>query len=315
MFERVLAIGTRGSDLAVEQARRVRAGVTGPAELRVIQTSGDRFADKPLGEATQIGFFTKEIEEELLGGRIDIAVHSLKDLPTTLAPGLELGAVLARDDPADVLLLRPDRHAPGRRVPVQEGSRVGASSLRRQALLKMFAGDLVPTPIRGNVPTRVRKAINGETDAVILSRAGLERLKLDVSPLLAYELNPRIWTCAPGQATIAVEIRDGDNETRDRLSNLHDEETWAAVQAERSQLASYGGGCHVPFGAYAGRINDGFELFVAAPGTDEFVVERFKAETLDEASRSAGAWIRAGRPKRISEGVDDWLSRPARSWS
>jgi hydroxymethylbilane synthase len=212
-------------------------------------------------------------------------------------------------------LIRPDRHEPARRLPLQEGSRIGASSLRRQALLKMFAPDLQATPIRGNVPTRVRKAVDGETDAVILSRAGLERLKLDVSPLLAYELNPRVWTCAPGQATIAVEIRDGDSEARRRLSDVHDEETWAAVQAERSQLATYGGGCHVPFGAYAARIDGGFELFVAAPGADGFVVERFIAERLDEASRSAEAWIRAGRPRRLSDEVEDWLLRPAPSWS
>jgi hydroxymethylbilane synthase len=314
MSERILKIGTRGSDLALEQARRVRDGLIGAGELEIIRTSGDRFGDQPLGESTQIGFFTKEIEDALLSGRIDLAVHSLKDLPTTLAGGLALGAVLRRDDPSDVLLVRPERHDADMAIPVKRHSRIGASSLRRQALLKKFGDDLTPVPIRGNVPTRIEKAALGEFDAIILSRAGLERLKSDVEPLLAFELNPRVWPCAPGQATIAVETRARDREVTDRLHELLDQETWDRVHAERSLLAAYGGGCHVPFGAYADRTDSSFEIFVAAPAEDRFVVELFRGDTLEEARRSAEAWIRGDRTIMSRPEVEEWLSRPARSW-
>lgn len=315
MSGRALKIGTRGSDLALEQARRVRDGLIGPGEIEIIRTSGDRFGDQPLGEANQVGFFTKEIEDALLSGRIDLAVHSLKDLPTSLASGLELGAVLKRDDPSDILLARRESHDPSRTIPLNREAKIGASSLRRQALLKKFGDDLDPAPIRGNVPTRIEKVIRGEFDAIILSRAGLERLGLDVAPLVAFELNPRVWTCAPGQATIAVEIRAQDRDVSDRLEELRDRVTWERVQAERSLLAAYGGGCHVPFGAFADQGDSGFELFVAAPAKDRFVVECFQADNLEEARRSAETWIRGDRSIISDSGVDEWLSRPARSWS
>jgi hydroxymethylbilane synthase len=327
MSGRVVKIGTRGSALALEQAHRVQRGITGPSEICIIRTSGDRFREQPLGESSQIGFFTKEIEDELYAGRIDLAVHSLKDLPTTLAEGLELGAVLRRDDPADILLVRPEALDPGNdepkhHLPVMREAKVGASSLRRQALLKRFNPDLQPVAIRGNVPTRIEKAASGEYDSIILSRAGLERLKLDVAPLAAFELNPRTWTCAPGQATIAVEVRRGDDEIRNRLSALHDSGTYERVQAERSLLAAYGGGCHVPFGAFADRIENGFELFVAAPVHEEFIVRRFEAGDLETARRAAEAWIRADRTISLDtesgastrQEADEWLSRPARAW-
>ncbi len=315
MRGRPLKIGTRGSRLALRQAERVRAGLGGPSEIRVVRTSGDRFADQPLGEKNPVGFFTKEIEQELLAGRIDLAVHSLKDLPVALAPGLALGALLERDDPADVLLVRPDALNTDESVPLRTGAAVGASSMRRQALLRARRPDLVPSPIRGNVPTRVAKCSRGDYDAVILSRAGLQRLALDVSPLMAFELNPSRWPGAPGQAVIAVEIRYGDDEVLERLAGMDHEPTRQRVQAERSLHVVFGGGCHAPFGAYAQIDEHGCQLVVAAPGADAFRVERFEAESLDAARQAAEEWIRTGCPAGGTDREErEWLCRPARPW-
>lgn len=315
MSSRVLRVGTRGSQLALEQARRVRAGLRGPSEIQVVRTGGDRFADQPLGEQNQVGFFTKEIEDELLAERIDLAVHSLKDLPTQLAPGLVFGALLAREEAADILLVRPEALAPDETLPLRRGARVGASSMRRQSLLRAHRPDLEPRPIRGNVPTRIDKAIRGEHDAIILSRAGLERLALGVGPLVAFEFNPRRWPGAPGQAVIAVEIRVDDAEARARLVDLDDAGTRVRVEAERSLLVAFGGGCHAPFGAYCELGPQGCVLHVAAPGVDDQIrVARFEAIELESARREAEVWVRSGRPERPLPEEGEWLCRPARSW-
>lgn len=326
MPRRALTIGTRGSKLALAQARRVQAAMAGPAELFVVKTSGDRFQDKPLHAQGGIGLFTKEIEQALLDGRIDLAVHSLKDLPTTLAPGLELGAVLARDEAGDMLLAHPDAEDPSRPLRLRAEARVGASSLRRQALLGTLGPCLTPGPIRGNVPTRVDKVRRGEHDAIVLARAGLERLALDVAPLLAFDLDPDRWICAPGQGAIAVEIRTGDQEVIARVASLDDPETRVCTGAERSLLLAYGGGCHAPFGAHARLLSgDRARVGVAAPGADgEFRVRAFDAPGLDGAHDEAAAWIRAGCPAAGQPGPDSTISghrheqvsivRPARPW-
>ena len=315
MSGRELIIGTRGSRLAMEQSRRVREKLPGKSRIQVIRTSGDRFQDKPLHEQDGIGFFTKEIEEELLSGKIDLAVHSLKDLPTALAPGLTLGAVLPRDEAGDLLLVQPEAHDKEQDFPVKSGARLGASSLRRQALLRVNRGDVKPEPIRGNVPTRVDKLRNGDFDAIILSRAGLVRLGLEISPLLAFDLNPFRWICAPGQGVIAIEARSDDPEVLERLGDLNHAVTMTCTGAERSLLVTYGGGCHAPFGSYAVGDGDSYSLFVAAPGSDEaFRVECFPAPDLEQARTEAEKWIRAGCPERRVKKTDQWLARPARPW-
>jgi hydroxymethylbilane synthase len=275
--------------------------------VQVIKTSGDRFKEQKLGEQSGVGFFTKEIERELLSEKIDLAVHSLKDLPTAIPPGLVLAAVLERDEAGDVLLARPEALDQERDLPLKAGARVGASSMRRQALLGAFAGEVQPVPIRGNVPTRVEKCIRGDCDAVILARAGLARLGLEASPLVAFDLNPRVWICAPGQGVIAVEAREDDREARERLSGLEHAPTRAAVDAERSLHVVFGGGCHAPFGAFAEQGKS--RIHVAAPsnagrlGVKEFSV-------LEEAEE----WIRSGCPSESTMGREEWICRPARSW-
>jgi hydroxymethylbilane synthase len=314
MAGRVLIVGTRGSALAVEQARRVMAGVEGASEIRIVRTSGDRCAEIPLGEQNPVGFFTKEIEDELLSGRIDLAVHSLKDLPTQLTLGLAMAAMLTRDDPADILLLRPEALASGDALPLKQGAAVGASSRRRSAMLQRFRPDCTTLPIRGNVPTRVDKVRQGDFDATLLSRAGLARLGLRVDPLLSFELNPRSWPGAPGQAIIAVEARADDAEALGRVSSLHDPATAVRANAERRLLAVFGGGCHSPFGAYSEVGPATALMVVAAPGREGgFQIERFEGADLESAGAEAEAWIRSGSAPR-KKGQEEWLCRAARSW-
>jgi len=238
-------IGTRGSQLARWQAEWVQnqlatRGVR--AELVVIKTRGDAEVDRPLHELEGKGFFTKEIEDALLDGRIDVAVHSLKDLPTTLPAGLALAAIPARHDPREALVNGTSILA------LAPGTRVGTSSLRRVAQVRFLRPDLEVVPLRGNVPTRVRKVEGREgLDAALLAIAGLERLGLGgkgsvVDPL---DIMP-----APGQGALGIEIRADDKATRLALEPLHDRESARAVVAERSLLAALGGGCQAPVAAW-----------------------------------------------------------------
>ena len=312
--ERELIVGTRGSDLALVQTRRVRAGLPGPSRELLITTSGDRFQNVPLHEVGGVGLFTKEIEDRLRSREIDVAVHSLKDLPTRIAEGMVLAALLARDDASDVLLVHPDALAPDREIPVADGCTVGASSLRRQALLGRHAPHARAVAIRGNVPTRVDKARRREVGALLLARAGLARLRLDVAPLLAFDLNPAGWVCAPGQGVIAVEVRADDAEARSRLAVLDHAETRACAEAERELLHAFGGGCHAPFGAWAHRAGSGWEVWVAAPGADVYRVERFAAADLAAGHADAERWVTGPRAARTPLPAPEWVCRPARPW-
>jgi hydroxymethylbilane synthase len=242
-------IGTRASALALKQARLVeralqRQGLTG--ELVTFKTTGDKQLDEPLNAIGGKGLFTQELERALERGKIDCAVHSLKDLPTEPAPGLEIVAVLAREDPRDVLVLSNAARAVGL-GDLPRGSRVGTSSLRRRALLLAAHPDLEVVELRGNVPTRLRKVDEGQVHAAILAAAGL--LRLDLPQHIAAFLEPPEWLPAAGQGAIAVQIRHDDARSRERLGILNDAASMAAVQAERAFLAALEGGCQVPIGA------------------------------------------------------------------
>jgi hydroxymethylbilane synthase len=244
-----MKLGTRGSRLARWQADWVqsRLAENGVAvEIVVIKTRGDAEVDRPLHELEGKGFFTKEIEDALLDGRIDVAVHSLKDLPTTLPDGLELAAVPARHDPRDALVSR-DR-AITSVFQLAAGTRVGTSSLRRVTQLQYLRPDVDVVPLRGNVPTRVRKVETGEgLDAALLAIAGLERLGLGDR---ATQVDPLDVMPAPAQGALGLEIRAGDRATRDALRPLGDADSALAVAAEREVLAALGGGCQAPVAAY-----------------------------------------------------------------
>jgi hydroxymethylbilane synthase len=277
-----MKLGTRGSQLARWQAEWVRdrlatRGVR--AEIVVIKTRGDAEVDRPLHELEGKGFFTKEIEDALLDGRIDVAVHSLKDLPTTLPPGLALGAIPARHDPREALVN-------GRSLSdLPAGARVGTSSLRRIAQVRFLRPDLQVVPLRGNVPTRVRKVESHDgLDAALLAIAGLERLGLGGKGSL---IDPLDVMPAPGQGALGIETRADDAATRKALQPLHDPVSAVAVAAERAVLGALGGGCQAPVAAWV----DGMRLYGR-------VTERDGASQL-----TASAEIDPGAPERAGEAV------------
>jgi hydroxymethylbilane synthase len=249
-----LRIGTRGSLLAKWQAESVRkqlfaiAGVE--AEIVIIKTAGDKMQQVPLTQLGGKGIFTKELEDALLDESIDLAVHSVKDIPTEVPRGLSFPAVCRRDDIRDCLISPTGATLEN----LRQGARVGTSSLRRQAQLLHLRADLDIRELRGNVDTRLRKVGDGEYDAIVLAKAGLDRLGLSqrISEIFA----PEVFMPAVGQGAIAVETRLGDNETGDLLSKLDDSETRAAIITERALLAALQGGCQVPIGAWA-RIERG----------------------------------------------------------
>lgn len=260
--ERELIIGTRGSKLALWQATTVRGLLTPGTELKIIKTEGDQRQDVALQGGTETGFFTKAIEERLAAGEIDIAVHSLKDLPTTIDPRLQVAACLVRAPVEDVLFVHPHWYDDSQILPLRDGCVVGAGSLRRQALLNYYAPSATPTLIRGNVPTRLRKCVDGEYGAVVLARAGVERLGLDPAPLLAFQLNSDVWLPAPGQGAVAVQVRKGDLRAIDAVAPLNDPDTYDAVRLERLLLANFEGGCHTAFGARARKRDGRWEVAI-----------------------------------------------------
>ncbi len=248
---RILRIGTRGSPLAKWQAEFIRKqlfAATGmESEIVIIKTAGDKLQQAPLTQIGGKGIFIKELEEALLDETIDLAVHSVKDVPTDTPSRLMFPAVCRRDDVRDCLV-------GSTLVNLRQGARVGTSSLRRQAQLRHLRADLDLRDLRGNVDTRLRKVESGEYDAVMLSKAGLDRLGL--SQRISEVLAPDVSMPAVGQGAIGVECRLKDTEAADILAHLDDAETRTAVIAERALLAALRGGCQVPMGAWA-RIERG----------------------------------------------------------
>ena len=253
-------IGSRGSDLALWQSRTVLAELQKAApvpawrsDITVIATRGDLDQSPLLVGKMEKGFFTRELEVALLERRIDLVVHSLKDLPTAMPDGLLNRTILPRATAADWLLVRHEFYAARAdgSLPLKAGTRVGASSLRRGALLGRFAPQAVSVPLRGNVPTRLRKLSEGVTvDAIVLAAAGLTRLALDLSAFAVIELPPEWWIPAPGQGALAAQCRAGDAEIETQVRRLSDPRCDAATRWERDFLRVIEGGCSTPFGCY-----------------------------------------------------------------
>lgn len=261
-----LRIGTRGSRLALAQADwvvgRLRELIAGlRTELVVIRTSGDVIRDVALGPEHGSAFFTKEIEDALLDHRIDIAVHSCKDLGTRLPAGLVVGALPVREDPRDVLVSRA-----GTLAELPEGARVGTSSPRRKRFLALARADLEVWDQRGNVPTRVGAVDDGSTDAVVLAAAGIHRLGLNAA--ITEYLDPDVMLPAAGQGALALEIRDDDARTREIVAGLDDPRVSAAVHAERACLRRLEAGCQAPVGALAHTRDGRIELDAAVVTPD-----------------------------------------------
>jgi hydroxymethylbilane synthase len=279
-----LRLGTRGSRLAVTQSEQVaqRLRERSPdlsVELVEIRTSGDVIRDVPLGPHLGRSFFTKEIEVALLDGRIDVAVHSCKDLATAMTPGLLLAAVPVREDARDALV-----SAAGRLSELPAGARVGTSSPRRKGFLAVARPDVHAQDQRGNVPTRLRAVEDGSVDAVILALAGLRRLGL--SDRVVETLDPSVMLPAAGQGALAVQIRAGDVPTRNAVEWLDDPESRARVTAERACLHALEAGCHAPVGALA-RMNGQRLHLAAAVVAPDGVVRAEEAESLAHVGSSA----------------------------
>lgn len=259
LVDRVLRIGTRGSLLALRQSEWVRDTLMDywpglRVELHVIKTTGDKILDVPLAKVGGKGLFVKEIEDALLEKAVDLAVHSMKDVPAVLPEGLRIGAIPMREDPRDVFISGEsgsiDRLPPG--------ARVGTSSLRRAAQVKRIRPDLDVQTLRGNLDTRLRKLREGQYEAIILAAAGLHRMGWG-DRITAY-LEPADFVPAIGQGALGVEVRTDDIDMSNVLAPLHDEETAFAVEAERSFLKALGGGCQVPVGGFARVNRDQLEL-------------------------------------------------------
>jgi hydroxymethylbilane synthase len=253
-------IATRASELALRQARIVESALAARdvgTELKTFRTTGDKRLDEPLSAIGGKGLFTKELETALLKGSVDCCVHSLKDLPTESQAGLVIAAVLARDDPRDVLVLNDVIEAEGLHD-IPRGSRIGTSSLRRRAQVLAMRPDLDVVDLRGNVPTRLRKVDEGQVHAAILAAAGLHRL--DARQRISAYLEPPAWLPAAGQGAIAVQIREDDARMRALIARLNDEATMIATTAERAFLAALEGGCQVPIGALVTETGDGLVL-------------------------------------------------------
>ena len=259
-----LRIGSRGSQLALWQAHHISTLLRErghEVELEIIKTTGDKITDVALAKVGTKGMFTKEIEEALAEERIDLAVHSLKDLPTELSPGFEIAAVTTRENPRDVFC--SSKYKSIEELP--RGALVGTSSLRRQAQLKAVRPDLEIQPLRGNVDTRLRKLEAGEYDAIILAAAGL--IRLGKTQLVKQVIPAEVMCPAAGQGALGIEIRAGDSVTRQHLAFLDDATARTATTCERALLNKLGGGCQVPIGAFAevrnGRLH--LEAIVADP--------------------------------------------------
>ncbi|HEX5012129.1 MAG TPA: hydroxymethylbilane synthase [Planctomycetota bacterium] len=300
-----LRLGTRGSDLALWQARHVAARLAGRAEVEIVvlKTQGDRIDDVPLTQVEGKAFFTAEIERALLDRHVDLAVHSHKDLPTESPPGLSVVAVPARADASELLLARPEAHAPDAPLlPLRRGARVGTSSPRRMEQLVTLRPDLQLQPLRGNVPTRVARLREARHDAILLACAGVDRLALDLAGLHATRLTAAQLAPAPAQGALAIQIRAGESDLAALLRDLlHDEDAARAVEAERWLLAAAGGGCNLPLGAHVEGEGSGFRVhaFLGANHPRRGVRARWaeaRGESPLAAAREVLARLTAGAP-------------------
>lgn len=260
-----LVIGSRGSELALYQANFIRDILTEEhhceVEIRIIKTSGDKIDNISFDKMEGKGFFTKELEDALLAGEIDLAVHSLKDLMTSQPEGLKLGAAGYRADRRELLLISKKAFDPkSGTIPVSEGSRVGTSSARRKCQVAYHNSKLNIKDLRGNVPTRVRKLREGLYDAIILAAAGVTRLGLDLSDLETVYLDPEEFLPAPAQGILGIQIRDNDSGVEDVISKLGSLQDMKTAALERGLLKKFGSGCSLPLGVCSERENGAYRL-------------------------------------------------------
>ncbi len=309
-----LTIGTRGSALALWQARHVAAGIEkynpgSKIELKIIKTQGDRILDAPLAQIGGKGLFTKEIEDALLDHRVDLAVHSMKDLPTELPEGLHIGATLKREDPRDVFISRDGRSLQD----LQPGARIGTSSLRRKAFLLNRFPELEIISIRGNVDTRLRKIETENLSGLVLAAAGI--LRMGFSEKITSYLEADLIIPAIGQGALAIETRSKDSRTNDAVAALNDAETENCVKVERAFLKRMGGGCQVPMAAHCISNGRGIRIMAGVVHPDGNPILRHTFETTnfsaDIGTRLADVLLERGADRILRSVLsDDWQPGP-----
>jgi porphobilinogen deaminase len=281
-IDRKLIIGTRGSELALWQANYIKgklANIGVEAELKIIKTQGDIVQHLRLDKLEGKGFFTKELEEELLGGSIDLAVHSHKDLPSAHPPGLIIAAVTSREDPSELLIIHKDCVDLKKRLGLKHNAIVGTSSNRRKAQLLAMRPDLEFDDLRGNVLTRIQKLRDENYDAIMLAKAGITRIGADLSDFHVEELPPVEIIPAPAQGVLAVQIRESDKELHGVLQAIHDTEVAETVAVERSVLSLFDAGCHAPLGCYCRKQNGKYEIWTSKADSDEEFPDRLYLST------------------------------------
>jgi len=278
--EQKVIIGTRGSKLALWQAEYTQQllkaqGVD--SELKIIKTKGDKIQHLSFDKIEGKGFFTKEIETALLAGEVDLAVHSMKDMPTTQPDGLVLTAVSYREDPADWLVIRKSAVDKDQLFNFKQGAIVGTSSARRKAQMLDFRPDITLNDIRGNVPTRLQKLREEQFDAILLAAAGLTRLEMDLSDFVVNKFNPKEFVPAPAQGVLCYQTKTDDLATRRIVKQLHQPEVSRVTNVERKVLKLLDGGCHMPLGAYCQRDAAGnYHVWAAHAPTWDGAVKRVK---------------------------------------
>ena len=267
-----LIIGSRGSDLALWQANYAKEKLLSigiESELKIIKTQGDKILNLRLDKLEGKGFFTKELEEELLAGVIDLAVHSYKDLPTISPPGLIIACATEREDPAEILLILKDCVDIGQNLSLKKGAIVGTSSNRRKAQLLALRPDLNVENLRGNISTRIQKLKDENYDAILLAKAGINRLGLDLSEFHLEVIDTTELVPAPAQGALAIQIRASDTELFNKLQKLHHPETAETIAVERKVLNLFEGGCHMPLGCYCKKEKNQFEVWISKAQNDE----------------------------------------------
>ena len=303
MSREILRIATRSSPLAIWQAEYVQQRLESlheglSVELVHIKTQGDKILDTPLAKIGGKGLFVKELEEAMMDGRADIAVHSMKDVPMELPPGFVLPVICEREDPRDAFVSNQYDSL----ASLPQGACVGTSSLRRQAQVKANRPDLVVKSLRGNVQTRLGKLDAGEFDAIILAAAGLKRLQM--FDRIRYEMPPEESLPAVGQGAVGIECRDGDARTIELLSPLSDTDTWDRVVAERAMNRRLEGGCQVPIAGFA--LLEGDDLWMRALVAEEDGSRVLRAE--GRAHRNTGAELGIQLAEELlAQGADDIL--------
>lgn len=301
-----LILGTRGSPLAMAQSQRFAdefmAACSGlHVELKTITTTGDRIQNRFLSEVGGKGLFVKEIEEALQAKEIDFAVHSLKDMPAELPEGLEIACYPKRKNPRDVLVTV--NGLDWQDLPL--GARIGTSSLRRRLQMSALRDDLQFEMLRGNIDTRLRKLKEGAYDAIVLAKAGMERLGLSLEGAVELPI-----VAAPGQGTLAIEIRSDDQDLRDALGAIHDSETEKVALAERRVMQRLGGNCNLPLGVFGERCGEEMrlEVFLSSPDGRQRIQTSLQGpweEALDLADRLVSAIEAQGGKKLIDQATPE----------